>query len=189
MVGRGDGRQARRLRARVTDRIEDFVAWVLTTCAVATVVFAVAVGNLGYDATVARATAEAASRTPARAELLEDVDGTLLADGSRPHTVQARWPAPDGHETQGRVIVSTRHAVGDTVPIWLDRTGRIVAAPITAASASIVGWTWGVAVLLAGWAALALMWTCLRVWTGHRNAAAWAREWALVEPTWSGRVP
>ena len=25
--------------------------------------------------------------------------------------------------------------------------------------------------------------------TARRNAAAWAKEWALVEPTWSGRVP
>jgi len=187
VVGGGDRRQAR--CARTTDRVEDFVAWALTTCAAATVLFAVAIGQLGHDATLARASAEAAARTPARAELLEDVDGALVADGSRPRTALARWTAPDGHETQGRVIVSTRHAVGDTVPVWLDRAGRLVPAPMTASSATVVGWTWGVAVVLGGWAALALVWTGVRAWTARRNAAAWAREWALVEPSWSGRVP
>jgi hypothetical protein len=29
----------------------------------------------------------------------------------------------------------------------------------------------------------------VRAATARHNAAAWAREWALVEPTWSGRVP
>lgn len=189
MVGRGDRRRIRQLRARGTDRVEDFVAWVLTTGAAATVLLAFAVGQLGYEATLARSSAESAARLPARAELLEDGGGTLLADGSRPRTALARWTAPDGRETEGRVIVTARHAIGDTVPVWLDRTGRIVAAPITAASASVVGWTWGVAVALASWAALALLWTGLRAWTARRNASAWAREWALVEPMWSGRVP
>jgi hypothetical protein len=189
VVGRGDKRRARRLRARGTDRIEDFVAWVLTTCAAATVLLAVAIGQLGYDATQVRASAEAATRTPARAKLLEDVDGTLSGDSSRPRTALARWTAPDGRETQGRVIITTRHAIGDTVPVWMDRTGRLVPAPMTASSATVVGWTWAVAVVLGGWATLALLWTAVRAWTARRNAAGWAREWALVEPSWSGRVP
>ncbi|HEY0813347.1 MAG TPA: hypothetical protein VGE11_08680 [Pseudonocardia sp.] len=187
MVGRGD--RARGLRARTTDRFEDVVAWALTTCAAATVLLAVAIGQFGSDATLARANAEAAARTPARAELLEDVDGVLVADGSPPRTAPARWTAPDGRVTQGRVIVSSPHASGDTVPIWLDRTGRLVPAPMQASSATVVGWTWGVAVVLGGWAMLALLWTGVRGWTARRNAAGWAREWALVEPSWSGRVP
>jgi hypothetical protein len=161
----------------------------LTTCAGATVLLAAMIGQLGYDHTLARADTEAVARTPVRAQLLEDVDGTLLADGSRPRTALARWTAPDGHQTQGRVVVATRHTVGDSVPVWVDHSGGIVAAPITGASATVVGWTWGVAVVLAGWALLALVWTGVRSWTARSNAAAWAREWAVVEPSWSGRVP
>jgi hypothetical protein len=177
------------LRARSTDRIEDFVAWVLTTCAAAMLLVALAIGQLGYDVTQVRASAEAAARTPARATLLEDVDSTVLGDGSRPRTALARWTTPDGRDTQGRVIIAARHAMGDTVPVWVDRTGRLVPAPMTASSATVVGWTWGVAVVLGGWATLALLWTAVRAWTARRNAASWAREWALVEPSWSGRVP
>ena len=193
-VGRWPGRRhARRTSrwpgARGTDRLEDLVAWILTTCAAGVVLLAVAVGQLGAEHTLARSRAEAAARTPARAELLESVDGALLTDGSRAHTAFARWTAPDGRVTQGRVVVTSQHSVGDTVPIWTDATGRIAQPPTSTGTATAVGWTWGVAVTLAGWAVLALLWTGVRAITARRNAAAWAREWALVEPTWSGRVP
>jgi len=46
-----------------------------------------------------------------------------------------------------------------------------------------------VAITLGGWAVLALVWTTVRAATARRNATAWAREWAVVEPDWSGRVP
>jgi hypothetical protein len=90
---------------------------------------------------------------------------------------------------QGRVVVTTKHVVGDTVSIWIDRTGRLALAPTQPGTATAVGWTWGVAVTLGGWALLALLWTAVRAATARRNAAAWAREWAVVEPNWSGRVP
>ncbi len=194
MVGRRPGRrQARRAgrwpRSRRTDRIEDLVAWVLTACAAGVVLVAVAVGQIGVEHTLARARAEAATRIPTRAELLEDIDPAILADGSRSHTALARWTGPDGRVTQGRVIVGSKQFVGDTVPIWTDPTGRLAQAPTPAATATAVGWTWGVAIVLGGWAVLALLWTAVRAATARHNAAAWAREWALVEPTWSGRVP
>jgi hypothetical protein len=181
--------RARSLRARGTDRFEDLVAWALTSCAAGVVLLAIAVGQAGAQHTVDRSRAEAAARTPARAELLEDVDGAVLADGSRSRTALARWIGPDGQVAQGRVLVTSQHAVGDTVSIWTDRTGRLVPAPTKPSAASAVGWTWGVAVTLGGWAVLALLWTAVRAATGRRNAAAWAREWAVVEPSWSGRVP
>ena len=109
--------RARSLRARGTDRLEDFVAWVLTTCAAGVVLLALAVGQLGAEHTLDRARAEAAARTAARAELLEGVDGAVLADGTRTRTALARWTGPDGRLTQGRVIVTSQHSVGDTISI------------------------------------------------------------------------
>lgn len=181
--------RARSLRARATDRFEDLVAWVLTTCAAAVVLLAIAVGHLGAEHTLARSRVETAARTPARAELLEDVDGASLTDSSRTRTALARWTGPDGRVAQGRVLVTTQHTVGDAVSIWVDRTGTLTQAPTKSGTATAVGWTWGVAVTLGGWAVLALLWAAVRAATARRNAAAWAREWAVVEPTWSGRVP
>jgi hypothetical protein len=188
-VAVGPRRRSRGLRARGTDRLEDFVAWLLTSLAAGIVLLAVAIGQLGHDHTLQRASTESAARTLAAATLLEDADGALLADGARPRTELAQWTTPDGREVQGRVVVSTRHVAGDVVSVWLDRTGHLVAAPINPTSASVVGWTWGLAVVLAGWAVLALLWTGVHAWTAHHNAATWARDWAMVEPTWSGRVP
>jgi len=181
--------RARSLRVRRTDRIEDLVAWLLTSCGAGVVLLAIAVGQAGAQHTVDRSRAETSARTPARAELLEDVDGAALADGSRSRTAIARWVGPDGRVTQGRVLVTSQHVVGDTVSIWTDRTGKLVPAPTKPSAASAVGWTWGVVVTLGGWAVLALLWTAVRAVTARRNAAAWAREWAVVEPNWSGRVP
>ena len=164
------------------------MAWVLTTAAVAVVLLGVLIGQLGADDTLARARAEASERTLARAQLLEDTDPADPTDSARPGTGLARWTAPDGHEIEGRVVVGSARSAGDTVAVWLDSSGRIVGAPITVGSATVVGWTWGVAVALAGWSLLALLWTGVRSFTESRNAAAWAREWASVEPVWSGRV-
>ena len=71
----------------------------------------------------------------------------------------------------------------------MDRAGQARARPHQPGAATAVGWTWGVAVTLGGWAVLALLWTAVRAATARRNATAWAREWAVVEPNWSGRVP
>lgn len=182
-VGGWQARRGRRLPNRGTDRVEDVVAWLLTTCAAGVVLIAIAVGHLGAEQTLARSRAEAAARSPALAELMEDVDGV------RSRTALARWTGPDGRLTQGQVVVNARHSVGDTVPIWTDRMGGLAQAPTPPATATTVAWTWGVAVVLAGWAVLALLWAGVRTLTARRNAAAWAREWAQVEPTWSGRVP
>jgi hypothetical protein len=162
---------------------------VLTTCAAGVVLLAVSVGQVGAEHTLARSRAEAAARTPARAELLEDVDGATLSDGSRSRTALAQWVTPDGRVTQGRVIVTSTGSAGDSVPIWTDGSGRLAQAPTSEGTATAVGWTWGVAVAIGGWSVLALLWSGVRALTARRNAAAWAKEWALVEPGWSGRVP
>ncbi len=187
--GRRQALRAGSLRARGTDRFEDLVAWVLLSCAAGVVLLAMAVGQAGAAHTLDRSRAEAAARTLARAELLEDVDGAVLADGTRSRNALARWTGPDGRVAQGRVVVTSQHIVGDVVSIWTDRTGRVVPASTKPSAASAVGWTWGVAVTLGGWAVLALVWTAVRAATARRNATAWAREWAVVEPSWSGRVP
>lgn len=190
--GREPGRRAGRrgpLPARATDRTEDVIAWLLTTAAAAVVLLAVGVAQFGYAHVLDRARAESALRAPTRAQLLEDADGSVADASGRPRSVLAHWVAPDGHETEGRLVVGTRHAEGDSLSIWTDGGGRAVPPPLPAASAVVVAWMWGVSVVLAGWALLALLWTAVRAGTARRNAASWGREWANVEPTWSGRVP
>jgi hypothetical protein len=49
---------------------------------------------------------------------------------------------------------------------------------------------WSVALALAGVAAaLWLTWRLVTRWTTVRNCERWSRQWAEVEPLWSGRKP
>ena len=74
-----------------------------------------------------------------------------------------------------------------TVPVWVDRHGPVAGAPImrTDPVTAAAGGGLGVAVL--GVAVLLAAWTGTRRYIDARNSAAWAREWARVEPEWSGR--
>ena len=43
-------------------------------------------------------------------------------------------------------------------------------------------------VVALSWAMLSLVWSTVRRLTAARNAAAWARQWARVEPRWRRSV-
>ena len=74
------------------------------------------------------------------------------------------------------------------MPIWVDREGRHAPAPPTRVDAVVLGVVAAVGVVVVGCLALAGTWLGVRSWIRALNTAAWAREWALVEPEWSGRV-
>ncbi len=198
-----------RARARATDRVEDAVAWLVVTLALATAVAAVVVGTAGYAHVMVRVRAETAGRTPARAVLLEPAGATVLLpesalpesalpesalpgdpaprDPSDPQRPMARWTTPTGERAVARITVAEPHPPGATVPIWLDRTGRVVPPPEREPAAIAAGAMWGALTAIVGWLALALAWWAVRWVVARRNAAAWAREWRRVEPGWSGR--
>jgi hypothetical protein len=192
--GRPERRRDTRLAGRTTDRVEDLAAWLTVAFALLVVVAAVVIGRVGHDLARAAATAEAADHIAVDAVLLEATDrwpSTARSPRSN-DGVPARWTAPAGAQAGAAVVgtvpVTGRHAAGDTVPVWLDGTGRVVAAPPTPATLVAVGWIWGVLAALAGWAVLLLAWLGVQRATAVRNQAAWARDWARVEPGWSGRV-
>lgn len=101
--------------------------------------------------------------------------------------VSAHWVAPDGAVRSGTVMVGSDVGDADQVPVWLNADGNPVAPPIETATAAILvvigtvaGWLL-VGVLL-GAGLLALRWRLNR-----QRRRAWDRDWALVEPLWSGR--
>ena len=93
------------------------------------------------------------------------------------------WTAADGvvHVVEVRVPPALR--AGSAVTVWLDRTGRVVADPAErTAEAVAFGVSAALAVVALSWAVLSLLWSTVCRLTAARNAAAWAREWARVEP-------
>ncbi|GAA4542076.1 Rv1733c family protein [Pseudonocardia xishanensis] len=183
--------RAARVRRRRTDRVEDAAAalLVLTTIVAALViaVFSVSVYRGGAD----RAEREAADRTRVVAVATADAPvGTSSVRGgtSLPVTVPAAWTTSDGRAHAGDVRVTGRPKAGEEIPLWVDRNGAAVPAPET--------WGTAVGVALAN-AAVLLVALGFAVWWASRavravmvraNAGAWEREWAAVEPRWSGRA-
>ena len=92
-----------------------------------------------------------------------------------------------GQVHEADVAVTRPSSAGTTVPVWLDRTGRIAPAPAEALDAVVVGLVVGLGITAAGGLLLVLAWTNLQHAVDVRNAAAWAREWETVEREWSGR--
>lgn len=175
-------RPVRSARRRATDRVEDAVAWLLTALALITTLAAFAVGQSGYGQAMDRVRAETADRTMVRAVLVDQ------ATAFGPQQVGARWPGPGGVVVTGQVRVRERRPAGAEVLVWFDGEGRVADAPMQPSAAVAAGWIRGVLAALSGWSLLALLWVGVRRLVASRNAAAWAREWERVEPSWSGRA-
>ncbi|MFD8141552.1 hypothetical protein [Streptomyces sp. NPDC059708] len=108
---------------------------------------------------------------------------------SPPLTVApATWHYP-GDRAHTRIVpVPAGTRTGDTVQVWVDDRGDSATAPPTTADVAVeaVGYGTGVLsgiVLAAG----ALVFIRLKI-VDARSAQAWEREWAEIEPLWSGRL-
>ena len=173
------------LPRRVTDRVEDAVAWVLLACALFVVAGGVFTGMAVCAATVERARAEAAERTRTTAVLVQDVPTVPVANpttGRMP--VAATWHDALGGVHTGVVEAGMGLAAGAAVPVWVDRSGAVVAAPVSADDAGPIGLLACIVVVVAGGAVLAGLWWVVRRAAVVRNAATWEREWARVGPAW-----
>jgi hypothetical protein len=179
-----------RLPRRWTDRIEDATAWAVTALGLLALVVGLVLGAQTYASRSEQGRAEAAERKPAEAVLLQAANEAPSPSGwSPPERVLATWVDAHGQERTGEITAQPPLPAGARVSIWVDAEGRPVSAPgdrsAALTSAAIVGGT----VLL--WAVIVLwgIWIATRRVLDARNAEAWASEWAVVEPRWSGRRP
>jgi hypothetical protein len=188
-------RHPQRLPRRVTDRIEDAVAWLLTTVGLLVVVLAVTTGARLYGEGMHRLDVEYHDRTQVQAVLLEPAPaGVALGDMGRraaaiPVPVPARYTAPDGTAGQADARVQGPLPAGAAVPVWVDRAGDISTALGSRVEVVESAATGGAGVLIVGASVLGGLWAGVRGSTQRAVMARWEREWVQVEPRWSGRVP
>jgi hypothetical protein len=138
-----------------------------------------------------RANLETATRTPVKAVLLGDATplASSVDQGSTPMAqVPVRYTDTDGVVRDGLAPVDGTQHAGDTVTIWLDRAHHIVPKPTDATDAGAAGYVAGGVVLFVSLAMLTVAWYGVRHVVLLRNCAQWEREWAIVEPLWSGRT-
>jgi hypothetical protein len=176
---------------RGTDWVETTTAWLVVSLGLVCLAVSLVVGVRVHAGLMDRAHQEAATRTPVRAVLLDDstpltsaVDqGSVLVA-----QVPVRYLDPNGAVREGLASVGGALGAGDTVTIWLDRAHHIVPRPTGSDDAAAAGYVSGGLVLVVSLAVLSLVWIAIRHVTLLRNCARWAREWAVVEPLWSGRA-
>jgi hypothetical protein len=177
--------------ARVGDRVEGAVLLVAVLIALLGVPVAAAIGSEVYASGKVAAAEQAVTRHPVRATLLADAP-PAPADTGRGvavdrSAVPARWVAADGATRSGAVDVPAGAKAGAEVPIWVDDTGAVSAPPLTVDGAVVGGTLVAVALWGGVVALLCLVWLVVRAVRGRLSAQSWEREWALVEPGWTGR--
>ncbi|WP_219413858.1 hypothetical protein [Pseudonocardia nigra] len=122
------------------------------------------------------------------AELLEPGPAPELAMVGAASPTAIGWTDPDGRAHTGLLEVAAGLPLGATVPVEIDAAGRLVGAVGDSELARPSGLQVGVATALGGWAVVFAAGAVWRSRLAARDSAAWATEWARVEPVWSGRA-
>jgi hypothetical protein len=156
-------------------------------------VLLVGAGSLGLSVHAQvnqRAAIESVDRTEISAVLLEASPSSTGGSASVNPAVAAaaRWNGPDGAPHTGRVQTVPGTPAGTQVPAWVERDGTITTRPTSATDAGVAGVLVGFYALLLGGAVLVGVWIWVCRLTASVNCARWEREWAQVEPDWSGHV-
>jgi hypothetical protein len=181
----GSPPDGRLLPRRVTDRVEDAVAWLLTAAALVLLAFAGLAGLVVHS----RNAESASTISQVRAVLLEEAKVDSIAEpGMRlPAQVQAGWTDRRGVEHVGEIVVRKSSAAGTEVDVWLGADGEIATMGLDRRYPVLAGIVTAAGLLLGGWVLLGVAWCGVRRLTAACNARQWEREWARVGPDWSGR--
>ncbi|MFJ6015879.1 hypothetical protein [Streptomyces sp. NPDC092952] len=108
-------------------------------------------------------------------------------DGWPGAAAPAVWAYQKGVHRSGTVEVPPRTPQGHTVPVWVDAAGAPARPPDSGTERVLTSFCGGVAAAGTAGAAAAGVLLVMRRRTEARTFAALDREWARVEPVWSGR--
>ena len=117
---------------RAVDRLEALAVVGVLATALFAIPAAVSAGALVHDSGMRTAAEQAQSRHSVQATVVEGIG--LPTDLDTPAYVQAQWREGQQTRTESVVGPATIKA-GDQMTIWLDRSGKVVAAPLTTSDA------------------------------------------------------
>ncbi|MFJ9606956.1 hypothetical protein ACIRS1_11515 [Kitasatospora sp. NPDC101176] len=171
-------------------------AWLATLLGALLALALTAGGALvGYRTAVPRADADRGLLRVVDAVVLSVPEDHRAVSGSRfggrHHDrvdVEARWTSPDGVPHTGTVQAPRATTAGSVLPVWVDRAGEPTGPPLDRTAIAVSAACTGLGALLALLALLVLA-LRLRLHTLERRTdEAWSRDWARLEPLWSGRA-
>jgi hypothetical protein len=173
---------------RRTDRLEAVAVLMVIVIALLAIPFAVHVGSETYITRMRTITEQAQTRHPVDAVAVGD-SLPRVGPYTRPRSVRVQWR--EGTHTRTEVVAYPAVVkAGAPLTVWLDDTGKVVAAPgkPTAAKSDAAAQT---AVVWLGAVALSvLVARALRRWLDRCRARAWERELQLLahnDDGWANR--
>ena len=180
-----------------TDNVEAAAAWLLMALGLVVAALSLMIGAGVYHDGMRRAGFEAGDRTRVEAVVLGASEAPRVGTSggqygrlrpSAPAEVPVRYSGLD--EVEHVAVARPRGPVsaGTPVWIWLDDTSAVVAPPRYPVGVLWDAATAALGVLALGGLVLATMWAAVRTAVRRSNLARWEREWAQVEPRWSGRA-
>lgn len=119
---------------RAVDRLEALAVLGVVATALFAIPAAVSAGTLVHDSGMRTAAEQSQSRHSVQATVVEGIG--LPTDLDTPAYVQAQWREGQLTRTESVVGPATIKA-GDQMTIWLDRSGKVVAAPLTTSDAEL----------------------------------------------------
>ncbi|WKX69008.1 hypothetical protein [Streptomyces sp. XD-27] len=153
-------------------------------------VLAFAAGSAAYTSELHTARSQAAERHQVTARLTGDAGGAVVSRaGEDMQKAPVRWTEKNGAVRTGVAEVPPGAEKGETVRVWVDRAGKVTDAPLPASSATATGWTAGAMTAAAGVTAVWGTRAAVRWAFDRRRYAQWEKEWDVLEPVWSRRLP
>jgi hypothetical protein len=177
------------LPRRPTDWIESAVLCALVAASLVAALAALQVGLRAHADALRQVQLERA-RTPITVELAQDVTVAVEARDTAAGTLigaPVHWRGGDGVEHTGLARVRGPLKAGDRVVAWVDPTGNLVDPPLTGDTAAMIAIVTTGLILIAIFAVAAAVWSVVQRLVLAANRLRWKREWAAVEPLWSGR--
>jgi len=109
------------------------------------------------------------------------------ADSGAEPTAVAGWSEPDGTVHRASVTVPDTATAGARIQLWLDTTGRVSAAPVSAGDSAVSVTYLGILLLLGSAGVVTGAHSALRTRADRTDEQHWEQGWRLFEPVWSHR--
>jgi hypothetical protein len=173
---------------RASDRLEALVVLAVLVTAFFAIPVGAHAGTQVYDAGVRTADEQAHSRHSVEAVAVEG-SASMPADFDSPNFVRAQWHEGTRLRTE-QVVTPATVKTGESLKLWLDDTGKVVAAPLTTDDAKlsalgVAGTIWVVIVVFSALVALVI-----RRGLDRSRDRAWERELHLLahnDDGWANR--
>jgi len=172
---------------RPVDRIEGTVLVALTAAFLVAMAVASVLGAHTYQSQ----RAASAGLRPVVA-VLSQAGPLFYGSPAQLGQAEARWRDPGGSEQSGVLTTSTAPgivgaAAGARIPVWLDRSGQLVAPP--GGQVAMIVNALAPSAAVAGGAGITLLvcYGLCRLVLDRRRLAAWESAWSLTGPRWTTR--